>query len=413
MSPDLQDSKEVLELEVLRGEDRVGTLTRTKAGARFLYDPEYAAANSEHKHGAIAFKMPVRVEPFDVRGINLHPFFAGLLPEGLRLNSLVREVKTSEDDLFSLLAAAGTSTVGDVWVRSPLAEEGEASPLVDSRKLANLSFEEVLEASLVGGKSRDSRSISGVQPKVSAAMISIPLRTRSKQREYILKLTPKSHARLAENEFFFMQLARSLRLPTAKADLVHDKYGNSGLLVERFDRVPLEPGKAGPPVRLHQEDACQLLNRYPSEKYRISLRQISDALELCSAPTIERYRLIQLYALSYAIGNGDLHGKNVSVQTVGKKIALTPIYDLLSTHPYGDDSMALKMDGRDKKLKRSEFVAFGARIGVSKIATEKMLDSIVVAVARSLPRLGEIGMDQRKTKQLDRVMRVRMTELAN
>ncbi len=117
--------------------------------------------------------------------------------------------------------------------------------------------------------------------------------------------------------------------------------------------------------------------------------------------------------MSYAIGNGDLHGKNVSVQTVGKKIALTPIYDLLSTHPYGDDSMALKMDGRDKKLKRSEFVAFGARIGVSKIATEKMLDSIVVAVARSLPRLGEIGMDQRKTKQLDRVMRVRMTELAN
>jgi len=94
--------------------ERVGRLSRTERGARFAYDPDWVRRHRDDPSRSIAVRMPVRDAPFDAAGVNLHPFFAGLLPEGLRLKALVRAVKTSEDDLFSLLAAIGTDTVGDV-----------------------------------------------------------------------------------------------------------------------------------------------------------------------------------------------------------------------------------------------------------------------------------------------------------
>jgi serine/threonine-protein kinase HipA len=47
-------------------------------------------------------------------GDNLFPFFAGLLPEGRRFNALVRQLKTSQDDLFSIFALVGAHCVGDI-----------------------------------------------------------------------------------------------------------------------------------------------------------------------------------------------------------------------------------------------------------------------------------------------------------
>jgi serine/threonine-protein kinase HipA len=52
----------------------------------------------------------------ETEGVNLHTFFAGLLPEGLRFEALVRAAKTSRDDLFSLLLLAGSEAIGDVRV---------------------------------------------------------------------------------------------------------------------------------------------------------------------------------------------------------------------------------------------------------------------------------------------------------
>jgi serine/threonine-protein kinase HipA len=49
-----------------------------------------------------------------MNGDNLPPFFAGLLPEGRRFSALVKKLKTSEDDLFSLLAMVGTDCIGDI-----------------------------------------------------------------------------------------------------------------------------------------------------------------------------------------------------------------------------------------------------------------------------------------------------------
>lgn len=192
-----------------------------------------------------------------------------------------------------------------------------------------------------------------------------------------------------------------LRVPVR---LVHDRDGAAGLLVERFDRVQPGADKRASLLRLHQEDACQLLGRYPADKYRISLREVAEALEVCSAPVAERLRLLQLQALSYLIGNGDLHGKNISLQVVDGRVRLTPIYDLLSTLPYGDESLALELEGRDKRFRAKDFIAFGERIGLRSAATRRMLDTLIKGVGPHLERLNEIGLSERSTRHAQRVI---------
>lgn len=230
---------------------------------------------------------------------------------------------------------------------------------------------------------------------------SFPVRSVEKKRAQILKLTPSEFPRLVENEQFFMRLAKTVGIEAAETRIVHDRDGEAGLLVDRFDRLP---DKSGVLHKLHQEDACQLLDRYPADKYRLSLADVSRALEVCSAPVTDRLKLLRLQAYSYLIANGDLHGKNVSVQVLGARIALTPAYDMLSTLPYGDRALALALEGRDDKLKASHFVAFGERVGVRAKATERVLEALCRGVAAALPRLSEIGLAAAKQAHLERVI---------
>jgi len=390
-------------VSVFKGSERAGQLTRSQHGASFTYAAAYLAAHREESAG-VALRMPPRVEPYEVFGTNLHPYFANLLPEGVRLRALVRAVKTSEDDLFSMLVASGADTIGDVVV-----SEGELpperAPVADTTKLASTSFAALLQESLRYEEGRGDVSIAGVQPKVSAAMISFPVRAHDKQHAYILKLSPPEYPKLVENEAFFMAVAKTAGLDVARTRVVHDRQGESGLLVERFDRTTHG-------ARLHQEDACQLLDRYPADKYRLTLREVSDAMEVCSAPTAERLKLLRMQTFSYLIANGDMHAKNVSVRVIDGRIALTPCYDLLSTLPYGDRRLALSIEGRDDKLKRAHLIAFGERVGLRQPAVEQMIATLTRYVGAALPRLAEIGLPPKQTQHLTGLLRTRLAQLA-
>lgn len=392
----------------------VGRLTRTQQGSEFRYREGVAGP-------AIGSRLPVRAAPYVVQGVNLPAWFAGLLPEGLRMRALVRGLKTSEDDLFTMLAAVGGDTVGAVAV-APLGAAPVASePVADLGAAHALRFTDLLDASLrfdpaTGAGER--QALAGIQPKVSAGMISFPVRARRARTGVgsacILKLEPEEFPRLVANECFFMTVAREVGLDVATVRRLEDRDGRPGLLVDRFDRGRTSDGRL---AKFAQEDARQLLDRYPADKYRVSLRDIAQALEVCTAPAPERLRLLQLLAFSYLIANGDLHAKNVSVRTADGLTRLAPGYDLLSTLPYGDDAMALPVEGRDKRWERADLVAFGARIGVRAAATERVLTTLVDRLRRRLadgtkPGLDSIGLDAKRTRHLERVIGERCESLA-
>lgn len=159
----------------------------------------------------------------------------------------------------------------------------------------------------------------------------------------------------------------------------------------------------------------ELLERYPADKYNLSMRDVMDALGVCSAPIVERKRALELCAFSILIVNGDLHARNVSVRVdpIARRVHLTPAYDLLSTLPYGDDRLALALDGRDAKIGARQLVEFGRRHGVSERATRRMLKRLLVRAAPFLDRLTEIGLHGRTADHLRREMEARMDRLAD
>jgi serine/threonine-protein kinase HipA len=217
-------------------------------------------------------------------------------------------VKTSADDELSLLLAVGADAVGDVQV-APAGSPPEAVParLQVDRGFEEISFRTLLEEL---GIHPERTALPGVQDKASAAMLNLPLARRGTR--YLLKLTPPEYPHLVENEFCFLTAARTAGLDAARAQVVHDRDGRPGLLVERFDRLPTSEG--GVPLSLAVEDACQVLDLPPADKYRVSTERALAALaQVCQAPLAAARTLLAQCVFAYLTGNGDAHAKNFSV----------------------------------------------------------------------------------------------------
>lgn len=396
--------------DVYRRGEKVGRILRTPKGSRFEYDEAFHERQAAEP-GGLAVHLPYSRRATETWGVNLHTFFAGLLPEGLRLRALLRKTKTSEDDLLTLLVAAGADCIGDVAVAPEGRAPVETTPTVELDRLGEAVFDDLLRRSLAYEEGRIEPSVPGVQEKISAARVSFPLKAGKESRACILKLGPPDKPALLQNEEFFLRMAGACGLETAAARLVRDRTGAFGLLVERFDRVPGSgPGRL---VGLPQEDACQFLDRYPADKYRIACSEIAEGLAVTSTPILEVGRFIRLLAFSYLIGNGDLHARNVSLRaTPDGRVELTPAYDLLSTLPYGDRKMALKLEGRDDNLKGAHYIGFGRRYGVKEAACRGILDELVEASEPWIGRVGEIGFPERRTAQLRAWMSKRREDLS-
>lgn len=387
--------KHIDKLYVYQGKDYVGVLKRTSTGCELEFDTNYF---NNPNHPFLTYQISKQSKVYKTPGINLPPFFAGLLPEGLRFKALVKEIKTSDDDLFSLLAASGEQTVGDINVKRKKSEEPKE---IKAPNLNEVIFYDLFKKNLKNGFTlKGDESFSGAQEKLSASMISFPLRIAKKNKFYILKLNPSDKPNLVYNEHQCLLLAKSCGIDANRSQIVFDKNKNPGLLIERFDRQLTENGDI---VKVHQEDACQFLNKYPADKYRLSFNEICEAIgNFATAPSIELLKTLQLYIFSYLMGNGDLHSKNISLQTDYKtgRIQLTPAYDIICTYLYKDQKMALKLDSRDTNFKRRYFIEFGERFGIEKKAIEYAIDKLIYLLNKNQHLLIQIPNLTAKEKDL-------------
>lgn len=379
---------------VLKNGIPAATLRRLLDGSvEFGYHPDYDGP-------AIASSLPRDTAPIVTSNGGLPPFFTNLLPEGRRLTAIRRLLKAPGDDDLTMLLAVGGDLVGDVEA----APEG-AGPLdiaaVPERvqDFADLRFSSVLEEAL-GPAGLMASGIPGVQDKVSSAMITLP-----HGREYILKLSPPEFPFLVENEAFFLDAARISGLRTVDAEVVRDRDGVAGLQVTRFDRAD---GK-----RFAVEDACQVLNVYPVRKYDRPAAEVVDALaSLCQARPVAARELFAQIAFAYLSGNGDAHAKNFSImQDPTGEWHVAPAYDLPSTYPYGDSTMALSIEGRSSGLTRARMLSFADTIGLSQRAAIRTLDDLTSAADEWLERLLALPFDERRIHELGRFLRYRQQEL--
>lgn len=397
MSGALVDLRLVEEAEVHKAGQRAGRLARTREGSEFVYDPDYDGP-------AVATTLPLGAPPTRASAGAVPPFFAGLLPEGRRLAAVRAAIKTSADDDFSLLLATAHDAIGDVQV---IPVGWDPPPPAVAEPLERVRFAELM-ARVVGPEGADRVALPGVQDKISSGMISLPVHLAG--GPFILKLNPRGFPHLVENESFFLAAARDSGVPAADSELVHDRDGQPGLLVRRFDRVQ-HHGDWRP---LAQEDGCQVLGRYPADKYRVSSEEVLAAhARVTGAPLVCARDMVRQLAFAYLTCNGDAHAKNFSVrQAPDGEWEATPAYDVPSSHPYGDHSMALTLNGKTREdIGRADFLTLGTGLGLPPRATARVLDEIVDAAPRWLSRLDELPFDARRVHKLRRAIASRRDRL--
>lgn len=84
-----------------------GVLSEHGREYQFAYASDYAGP-------PVSLTMPRSAQVFVFAGFP--PFFDGLLPEGVQLESLLRSAKLDADDYFGQLVAVGADLVGAVTV---------------------------------------------------------------------------------------------------------------------------------------------------------------------------------------------------------------------------------------------------------------------------------------------------------
>ncbi len=392
---------------VMKAGRRAGSLLRGRDGVVFGYDRDYVDEGGR----AVATTLPVSVRPVVTHAPGaLPPFFSGLLPEGRRLAALRVAVKTSADDEVTLLLAVGGDTVGDVQVIPDGQGPAGVEPRVSVGDWAEIRFLDLLAASVGDLHAVDRVALPGAQDKVSARMIDVPVALGNAR--FILKLDPPEFPHLVANEAFFLEAARRSGIESAEAEVVRDADGSPGLLVRRFDRVQDRSGRV---VSLAQEDACQVLGRYPADKYRVTTEAVIEALAgVCQATSVAAYVLLKQAVFAYLTCNGDAHAKNFSVLRIADgEWRVTPAYDLPTSHPYGDTTMALSINGRQREdIGRADFLALGEAVGLRARAVERALDELRERVDLWIADLDTLPFDDQRIHRLRRAIEYRRGRLA-
>lgn len=385
---------EVVRADVHKAGRLAAHLTRTRDGVEFGYTEDWRRNGGR----PVATSLPVTDEPVLTMGGAVPGFFAGLLPEGRRLSALRRSVKTSADDELSLLLGVGTDPVGDVQV----VPEG-VDPVRSQAHVTVGSFDEVSFADILSSFDVrvDRVGLAGVQEKASLAMLSVPVAAAGSF--YILKLNPPEYPHIVENEAFFLERSRRSHIATVQAVVRNDAAGAPGLVVSRFDRARRNEAL----VTYAVEDGCQVRGLHPGSKYLGSLEDVLGALvAVCAAPRPAALEFLRQAVFAYLTANGDAHAKNFSVLADEHgRWRPAPAYDLPSSHPYGDNTLALSVDGRrDGNLTGARFVALGVAIGLPERAAARAVRETSEAATAWLDDVESLPFDIGVNERLKRVI---------
>jgi serine/threonine-protein kinase HipA len=370
----------------------IGRLTRTSERSR-EYSFEYTDPSR-----AISLSLPADRESFSPA--ETRPFFEALLPEGAIRDQIASQFKLAPGDSYGLLAELGRDCAGALQV---VAEKRMSEP-PSVRWLTPEQLGELIEdlpRRPLGVRPEDDRlrlSLAGVQRKAvlvrdEEGRFGEPL--DGMPSTHILKpeLPGSEYPNVAVNEYFCMRLARRCGLPVAEVELI-SAAGRPCVVVERFDR----DRSSWPPARLHQEDLCQALGLTPDFKYQHadetvpSFRALAELLDdHATQPGVDRLNAARATVFNFVVGNADAHAKNISLLHVEGGVALTPMYDLVSTAAYPDLtpqlSLAIGYEFDPGRIGLAEWSDFAVDLGLQPRGferTRRELAGRIVDEARAL-----------------------------
>ena len=361
---------------------QVALIDEERHRLRLTYSAE---ALSRYPLGTPLLSLVLPVQPERHSDRVVRPFLDGLLPEGQSRLAIAYDFDLPASDTLGLLRAIGRDCAGALVIQPA----NEPTPPPDSARRAEpLSDAEIerlvadLRTAPLGIGERVRISLGGVQEKL--VLTEMPDGSWGRPVDgtpstHILKPEIARFPSTVENEAFCMRIAQHLGLRVATVHTTRIA-GRKLLVVERYDRVRHTDGTV---ERIHQEDLCQATGAPPEKKYEEhggpSLRRIAQVLQGAAAPGVLD-DLLRAVTMNLLIGNGDAHAKNFSIlHSASGALTLAPLYDLLCTLHYGDDRLAMAIDGvsNTDQVTAARIAAEASRWGMSRTRATEMIDDLL------------------------------------
>jgi serine/threonine-protein kinase HipA len=352
---------------------RVGTLVGTWRTFDIRIDPA-AAFKFGIDSLILSVAIPLTAVPVAARKERRQNFFRELLPEGRMLSRLAQESGLEEYDVIGLLRNFGRDVAGalQIWDPDVLGEPKQpALEPLSTTGVANMLAQVRLNPlgnKLPSGKT----SLPGVQDKIVLARTE-----RGWNRvvdgwpsTHILKPESRDHPTMIYDEEYGARFARAVGLTTFST-WIEEFDDVAAVVIERYDRVP-----EAPEGRIHQEDFNQVLGATGIQKYqkyggRVSLERTAQVFSsMGDHDSLER--LFRLVVVSVAVGNLDLHAKNISLlHHLDGSISMAPAYDVVpQAHQANDQQVALAVAGeyRHAAITKDLLIAEGSAWGLNEAA---------------------------------------------
>ena len=227
-------------------------------------------------------------------------------------------------------------------------------------------------------------TVPGVQKKISlhlTAGTNPRLTLVNYPTGYILKPQTSEYENLPESEFLTMQMAEAAGIKTVPYALVRMSKQDDRLayITRRIDRI----GNKDPKM-LAMEDFCQLDGKPALDKYHGSYERCAKIIQKYSDRSgLDLTDLYYRLLLSFAIGNSDMHLKNLSLSEMAPRsqiYVLSPVYDFLPVNlilPEDEDQFALTMCGKNRRIRRIDFLRFADSIGISEKVANALISRIL------------------------------------
>jgi serine/threonine-protein kinase HipA len=352
---------------------RAGVLTGTWRTFDFLPDPA-AVARFGLDSPILSMAIPLTVVPVRARKERRQNFFRELLPEGRMLTRLAQQAGLAEQDVVGMLRAYGRDVAGALQIWDPDVPGEPRQPALEPLSSAGVAdmLDRVKDNPLGNKPAGGKTSLAGVQDKIVLA------RTGEGWNRvidgwpstHILKPESRDYPTLIYDEEYGARFTRAAGL-TAYRTWIDEFTGVPAVVIERYDRSPDDPQG-----RVHQEDFNQVLGAAGNQKYqkyggKVSLERIARVLS-ATGDRDSLERLFKLVMVSVAVGNLDLHAKNISLLHLPDgSMTLSPAYDVVpQAHQPSDGEIALAIDGeyRHAAITLDHLVAEGRGWGLAHAA---------------------------------------------
>jgi serine/threonine-protein kinase HipA len=338
----------------------------------------------------------------------LPPFILSLLPEGW----LERVLKESDE---RALLRSGRRYMSNITISSDTTEIAALPADRLSTRLSEFSTEGVFTGHYEGPARGDiehsieenlARLFANAQtPRLSGVQIKAPMfldpqghlvPCTTEPFTHILKPAGTSGFQaLPIIEYLSMTLGRAAGLEAPAIVLTGMPDGMPpSLIVERFDiRSSVDDHR-----HIALEDICSVLDLPPEAKYDSTIERITRAVRpLSTAPEQDLTIILKRALFAWLIADGDMHLKNLALLKIAapgadtfESVRMAPLYDAVTTRVFPGlehDRMALKLDGKDDRLRRADFLRMAATAGIPARAAGAAIDELAKGFATGLDQI--------------------------